>query len=205
MQHWNGNLLCAIDTETTGLLSGYHEIIQICILPLDSNIKPREDVTPFYIEIKPEHKERADPKAMKVNRLDFTTIARRGHDVEAAKGLLEKWIDGLGLPSTKFGTRKKLIPLGQNYGFDRAFITEWLGPELYDELFHHEYRDTKMSAAYLNDRAGMHAEKVPFNKLGLTWLAKVCNVPRGRAHDALADCVATAGVYRHILNQGLLG
>ena len=62
MIHWNGHQLCAIDTETTGLDPNYNEIIQICILPLDSNIKPRKDVFPFYIEIVPDHPERASPE-----------------------------------------------------------------------------------------------------------------------------------------------
>ena len=54
MKHWNGHQLCAIDTETTGLEAGYHEIVEIAIIPLDSEIKPRTDVLPFNIFIKPD-------------------------------------------------------------------------------------------------------------------------------------------------------
>jgi DNA polymerase III epsilon subunit-like protein len=205
MVHWNGNQLCVIDCETTGLEAGWHDLIQICILPLDSNILPRKDVMPFYIEIIPEHPHRADPEAMKINRLDFAIIGQRGHDSEKAKDLLEEWIEKLGLPYTKYGNRKKIIPLGQNYAFDRSFIMEWLGPERYNEYFHIWCRDTMIAANYLNDRAAMHGEKTPYPKVNLSYLASTLKVPMERAHDALSDCVATAEIYRRLLQQGLLG
>jgi len=205
MVHWNGNQLCAIDTETTGLVAGYHDLIQICILPLDSNIKPRKDVMPFYIEMIPYYPERADPQAMRVNRLNFAIIGQRGHDPDKAKDLLEEWVDKLGLPYTKYNNRKQIIPLGQNYSFDEGFMKAWLGSETYNSIFHYDARDTKRVATYLNDRAAMHAEDVPFNKTKLSWLAGKLNISHDNAHDALADCITTAAVYRRLLQQGLLG
>jgi len=205
MVHWNGHQMCVIDTETTGLDPKYHEIIQVCILPLDSNIRPRKDVMPFYIEMIPEYPERADPEAMRVNRLDFAIIGQRGHHPDKARDLLDDWIGKLGLPYTKYGTRKKIIPLGQNYSFDEAFMKSWLGVLTYNDYFHYEQRDTKRAAAYLNDRAGMHAETPPFSKTSLQWLCQRLDVENPRAHDALEDCVATAEVYRKMLQFGLLG
>ena len=205
MIHMNGNQPCVIDTETTGLNPNYHEMIQICILPLDSNFKPRKDVFPFYIEMIPEHPERADPKAMEINRLNFAKIAQRGHDRYKAKDMFEEWVVKLKLPSTKYGRRKQILPLGQNYGFDKGFIEAWLGNEMYNEFFHYGIRDTKIAATYLNDRAAMHAEKIPFPKLSLGSLAKRLNVIHEKAHDALSDCQTTAEIYRQLLMQGLLG
>lgn len=205
MIHWNGNQLCAIDTETTGLRADYHDLIQICVLPLDSNIQPRKDVYPFYIEMIPYHPERADPKAMEINRLDFAKIAQRGLDPDKAKDVFEEWIGKLGLPETKFGKSKRILPLGQNYPFDMGFIKAWLGNETYNEFFDYSYRDTKVAAAFMNDRAAMHAEKVPYSKTSLGWLANQHNVQHDRAHDALADCLTTAEVYRRMCQQGLLG
>lgn len=206
MEHWNGSQMCVIDTETTGLDPYWHEIIQICILPLDSNIKPRKDVLPFYIEIRPDFPERIDPEAMTVNKLDACKIATRGFDREKAKDMLRDWIDKLDLPFTKSGSyRKRIIPLGQNYAFDRAFILRWLGVHEYNEFFDYHYKDTMIAAHYLNDRAAMHGEAVPFAKVNLSWLANKLNVQNERAHDALSDCVTTAEVYRRLLMQGLLG
>ena len=203
MYHWNGSQICAIDTETTGLNPHFHEIIQLCILPLDSNLYPRQDVLPFYVEIIPENPERIDPEAMKVNKLNLEKLLRNGFDQEKVKDLLEQWIEKLGLPYTKYGNRKKIIPLGQNYAFDKAFIINWLGAELYNEFFHYHHRDTMCAAAYLNDKAAMHAEKVPFSKLKLTWLAYKLNIEYNNKHDALDDCRVTAEVYRKLLKRGL--
>jgi len=208
MQHLNGNLLCAIDTETTGLDPLHHEICQICILPLDANIEPVRELNPFYIEIKPEYPERIDPKAMSVNRLTMATIGQRGHEKDKAADLLEEWIDGLGLPCNKYGNRCKIMPLGQNYTFDKHFILSWIGQSLYDELFFFHYRDTMIAAGYLDDRSSFVGEPCPFGKCSLSSLANKVGVAHDQAHDAIQDCLTTAKVYKKMLthtNFGLLG
>lgn len=202
--HWNGNHLCAIDVETTGLDPNYHEIIQIAILPLDAEIKPRQDILPFYIEIKPEFPERVSREAMKINKLNLATIMNRGSDKFAAIDKLEKWVSKLGLPVTKYGNPKKILPLGQNYGFDRAFMIQWLTPAMYNYLFDYHSRDTMVAALYLNDRANMKAEPIPFSKVKLTYLATKFDIQYDRAHDALCDCATTAEVYRQLLLRGVI-
>lgn len=208
MQHLNGNLLCAVDIETTGLNPDYHEIMQICILPLDAGIKPIKEVNPFYINIIPEHPERIAEGAASTNRLKAAEIVQSGFDKYKAADYLEEWIDGLKLPVSNYGIRKKIVPLGQNYVFDRAFIYKWLGTETYEYLFHHTFRDTMTSALYLNDRQSFFGEPVPFSKVKLSWLSKKLDVDYQGAHDALQDCLITAEVYRKMLthvNFGLLG
>ncbi len=205
MQHWNGNQVCVMDVETTGLDPNWHEMIQICILPLDSDLKPRQDVAPFYINLKPDNPERADPKALKINGLKLAEIAVSGYDREKARDLLEAWVAQLKLPATKWGTSKKIIPLGQNYPFDRSFIQAWLGNEEYNQYFDYHNRDTMCAALYLNDRAAMHGESVPFPKVNLKYLASQLKIQHDRGHDSLQDCVVTAKVYRAMVMQGLLG
>jgi len=205
MQHWNGNQVCVIDTETTGLEPGWHDIVQVCILPLDSNFEPRQDVIPFYLNLKPDSPERADPEALKINGLKLAELAIKGIDTEKAKDLLDAWIEKLDLPYTKYGNRKRIIPLGQNYSFDLGFMKAWLGVDRYGELFDYHYRDTMPAALYLNDRAAMHAESVPFPKVNLRYLASTLKIPYERKHDALEDCRVTAIVYKRMVEQGLLG
>lgn len=199
MQHLNGDVVCVIDTETTGLDPLIHEMVQICILPLDHQLKPVKSVMPFYIEVKPEHPERAQKEALAVNKLDLATIVNRGHDRMKAIDMLVDWIDKLGLPYTKYGNRKKIMPLGQNYQFDKGFIQAWLGCEQYNELFHYHYRDTMITAQYLNDRAAFRVEPIPFPKSSLGSLASKLGVQIDNAHDALQDCLATAEVYRKLM------
>jgi len=202
MRHWNGCQICAIDTETTGLDANFHEVVQICILPLDSDFNVRKDVMPFYINLKPDHPDRADAKALKVNRLEMAKLLQEGHDREKAKDMLEEWVKKLGLPCTKWGNRKKIIPLGQNYGFDISFIKRWLGVELYYEIFHYHHRDTMIAAAFLNDIDAMKVEKIRYPKIGLKYLCNLLNVELYGHHDALQDCRATAEVYKKLIQRG---
>lgn len=203
MQHWNGNQLCAIDCETTGRDYFWHEVIQICILPLDANIEIRKDIIPFYILLKPDYPERIEKEAMKTNKIKLSDLKNQGFDRIQAIDLLEEWIDKLGLGYTKFGTRAKITPLGQNYSFDIGFIKKWLGFTSYDEHFHYHYRDTMIAANWLNDSAAFHGEKVPFSKVSLQYLCSTFQIKTERAHDALSDCVNTAQVYKKMLQMGL--
>lgn len=204
MVHWNGNQLCVIDTETTGLDPTIHEMIQICILPLDSDCLPRQDVIPFYIELKPDNPEAVSREALRVHGIDIRKICASGMDRLAAIDLFEDWFKKLGLPTTRGGYPKRIMPLGQNYAFDKAFMLKWLGFATYEEYFFYHYRDTMIAALFLNDQAAVHGEDVPFKKVNLSWLAKETSVQIDRAHDALQDCLATAGVYRQLIRRGLV-
>ena len=203
MQHLNGKLLCVIDTETTGLDPRNNEIWQLCIMPLDNELIPSRQQMPFLITMKPEHLEYIDwnVTVMKKNKSKILDASLRGHDREAAKDLLVDWIEKLKLPLTKYGTPKKIEPLGQNYCFDKGFLEQWLGVEMYQEYFDYHYRDTMQAALYLNDRAAFHGSKVPFSKVNLKWLANKLGVELIDHHDALADCQATAEVYRRMCHK----
>lgn len=206
MLHWWGNQLCAIDVETTGLDDYWNEIIQIAILPLDSNIDVRKDVKPFNIYIKPDDFEMIDPQALKVNKITMDTLINHGFDRETAIGLLEDWISKLGLPTSQGGKPKKIVPLGQNYAFDRGFIQRWLGVDQYNDWFDYHYKDTMITANYLNDRAAFQVEDVPFKKVNLRYLASSLGIPHENAHDAFSDCLTCAMVYKKMLQMGpLLG
>lgn len=208
MQHWNGHQVCAIDTETTGLDDKWHEMWQLCILPLDSNFEPRQDVTPFYIEMCPQHPERipwGEPfmRAMS-EKIEHATL--HGFQPDVAYDLFMQWFDKLGLPYTRGGFRKKIIPLGHNYAFDRGFISNWLTAGIYNEHFDYHYKDTMIAAGFLNDIAAMHAEVVPYSKIKLSWLAYKMGIEHkdSDAHDALQDAIVTAKVYKALCSKGLI-
>ena len=80
----------------------------------------------------------------------------------------------------------------------------WLGPDEYNEFFDYHYRDTMVAALFLNDRAGMHVDKIPYPKVNLRYLASQEKIPYDRKHDALADCMVTAQVYKRMVSSGLL-
>lgn len=202
MQHWNNKMMAVMDTETTGLDPNFHEMVQLCIIPLDANFNPLKGVIPFYVNLKPNFPERVDAKALEVNKMDMAKIMTEGFDRDKAIDMLIEWYKKLGIRGNAYGNPNKIMPLGQNYQFDKAFIQAWLGVELYNELFDYHYRDTMCSALYLNDRAGMRAEKVPFPKVNLQYLATTLGIKSERAHDALSDCLVTAEVYKKLMASG---
>ena len=204
MMNLNGNILCAIDTETTGLDPDIHEIAEICILPLDSNIQPVKDILPFNLKLKPFKPHLAQTGAMTINKLNLEELCRTGFDQIRAIDLLEKWIEKLRVP-----VGKKISPLAHNWPFDMSFIIKWVGVDFFNMYFDHRYRDTLAAALYENDRAVFHANQCRYPLLRLSELARQTGVEFGRdafrAHTALGDCVAVAELYRRMCIQGLWG
>ena len=72
--HLNGCLMAAVDLETTGTRPGYHEIIQIAVVPLDSDFKPLADVRPFYTLVKPKHPERESEAAKQKHKIPMSEL-----------------------------------------------------------------------------------------------------------------------------------
>lgn len=191
--HLNGNILCAVDVETTGFIPGHHDIWQIGILPLDSEIRPAP-VLPFYIDLKIKRPENIDPKAIKLNRKDFYQRQLRALDPWTAAEMFDEWVQKMDLP-----IYKGLCPLASNWPFDRGFIIDWLGHETFQQLFSPWYRDTMVFALGQNDIADRKGDRIEYPKVSLAFLCGRLNVKNAKPHDALQDCIATAEVYRRML------
>jgi len=192
--HINGNLMCAVDVETTGREPGYHEIIQVGIQPLDSDLRPAEDIRPFYTTIQPEHPERAERTATAVHNLDLAYLQKHAPDKWKVADLLDDWFQKLDLPF-----RKSIVPLAHNWAFEAGFLKAWLGMESFNHFFHPHPRDSMLLALSLNDRAAMRGVEVYFPYVGLTRLCRCFKVRNENPHDALADARAEAEIYRSLL------
>ncbi len=197
MTHLVGNVLAAIDFETTGRRPGYHEIVQIAILPLDHNLQPHPDVPTFYLNIRPNHPERCERGAFAVHGLDVDLLMLHAPSQDRAIDLLLEWFNRLDLPQNRV-----VVPLAHNWPFESAFLKMWLGIELTDQIFHSHARDSMLLAASINDRAFFTGEKIPFSKLGLVPLCKQLGIEYTKAHDALADCQAATELYKRLLTYG---
>lgn len=192
----NGNVVAAIDVETTGLLPAYHEIIQIAVLPLGSDFEPIPGILPFYMNIAPEHPERAQAGALHVNGLELAKLKNDSMDKWRVADLFDEWFQNLKLP-----LYKKLIPLAHNWPFEHGFLKDWLGVESMDAFFHPFARDSMQFVIAQNDVASMKGVPIPFPEINLVKLCKRFAIPLDHAHNALEDALATARLYGKLITQ----
>ena len=178
----NGNLMAAVDVETTGREAGFHEIIQIAVQPLDAHLEPIKGLLPFYMNICPEHPQRNDPGAMRVHKIDLANLRQSGLDKWKVADLFDEWVQRLDLPY-----RKSLVPLAHNWAFEAGFLKDWLGLESFNQFFHPHPRDTMLLALSINDRAIFRGLAPLFPHLGLASICNRLGIPLLDHHDALAD------------------
>lgn len=196
MVHLNGNILCAIDIETTGTNINKHEIIQIDILPLNHRLEPCQELVPLDINILPYNTDDISFDAVSVLKSKFEEILQTGIDQSDAADLLEDWFNNLGLAE-----RKRIMPLGHNWLFDASFIKEWLGPITFEHIFDGRYRDTMTCSLFLNDRMNQTAEEIPFPKNGLRYICGKLGIiepinSNTKGHDAMEDCELASKAYK---------
>lgn len=195
MQHLNGNLLCALDVETTGLTPGYHEIFEIAIVPLDGNFKPDRKFTPLNLIIAPQYPERIDWSApvMQGNKTRLKDAMATGLTYDAALTIINRWFDGLNL------LKKRIAPLTCNGMFDLPFIRELVRPTAFDDMFAcNEIRDVMYMARSMNDLADVKGWPYVFEKVDLGYLCLCMGIDSkqyGSTHTAWVDSLLTAKVY----------
>lgn len=194
MSGFHGHMLCAVDIETTGLDPKKHDIVQVSILPMNEEFYINKQILPFNMHLKPVRIENISEEALAVNKLTLAKLTMIGIDPFQAADLLDEWFDRLSLP-----IGKKILPVGHNYSFDKAFLMEWLGQLSYDRMFHYHYRDTMIVANFINDRAVARYTLQPFNNVKLTTVASSLQIDSSKAHDSLADCQMVAEVYRRLI------
>ncbi len=192
--HLNGNLLVSVDLETTGRQPGYHEIIQIACVPLGPDLKPAPSVRPFYTEIRPDFPERAERAAMCKHGVPMEQLLLHAPSQDKVRDLFVEWFEGLDLPF-----KKSLVPMAHNWAFESSFLKAWLGVQLFEDIWYSHARDGMLLAIAINDKAAFRGEAIPFNRVGLGSLCNKFNIVNANAHDALADALAEAEVYRALL------
>jgi DNA polymerase III epsilon subunit-like protein len=191
--NYNGNLLAAIDIETTGLVAGFHEVIQIAIVPLNSSFEPLEDVPAFYETIAPEHPERQSWGALSSHCIDLKTLMLHSPPKEEVVERLEDYFANLPLH-----VGKNIIPLAHNHAFERSFMLDLLGYAEYDRIFNGLIRDTMNIVSYINDRSNVQGRPYPFVSASLVNLAELFGIKNPNPHDAYNDAMVCARLYKEL-------
>lgn len=193
------NIMAAVDVETTGRMSGYHEIIQIAVQPLDSNMDLNETISPFYMQIAPNYPERAEKEATSIHGLNLQELHDTAISQERAIDMFYEWFDALELPF-----KKSIVPLAHNWAFEAGFLKAWLGLEGFDQCFHPHPRDSMQLGIAINDRCAFRAEGTLFKSVGLPAMCRQLGIPVINSHDALADAIAEAKLYRALMQIQLI-
>lgn len=178
--------LAFIDLETTGTNPEVHEIIEIgCIvaeqLPRPNRGPELKKIDELDIKVRPEHIERAEAGALRVNGYNeadwlFAT------DLKLAMETLIKKTNGA-------------IVVGQNIAFDWAFLEKGFEKTELKHNFHDFHMLDLVSLAF----AKLYDDPDYNQKFGLRFLCERFGVKNEKAHSAMSDIQATFDVYKKLL------
>ncbi len=192
----NGNLLCAVDVETTGLDATKHDIIELAVVPLDNQFQPHKQARLFHMTMQPRRPENVNMDALAVNRSKYVDILTNSLTSDRVADLFVEWFERLNL-----GIGRRISPLAHNWPFDMGMLKEWLGSLTFELIFDCRFRDTMAFALSQNDCAEQRGILCPYPVVNLGALANQLRVDKSDAHNAVPDCRITADVYAEMIRR----
>ena len=179
---------CVLDTETGGLDSSIHSVLELAIVPLNEDLTTDLSIEPFYARIK-NYTYEVSKKALEVNGLD-------PNEGDSPYKVVYDFVDWM-----RANKIEKINPLGQNWKFDEGFIRKLLtyGGEEFEDFFHYHFEDTCSTARAINRaHKGEFGESL-FKSTSLKDLAEFFGIDYSKGHSAHGDCIVTAKVYKELL------
>lgn len=178
-------LLAFIDVETTGLIPGHHELIDIGIVMTDLD---GVELDTFFIRIQPEHPERTDEGARAVNAFDAERWRRLGAlDKNQA-------IDRIVAFHNQAAGGKSVLMVAFNSHFDAAFLDHLFrsADRSWRELYHYFILDLPSMAWSLGLR-GLTGQS-------LAEALEVEDEPHtAELHTGITGALLNARIYRALL------
>lgn len=196
LPHWNANLLCAVDIETSGTDVETREVIQLAIVPLNFDYTPLKTIKHFNTLVRPE--KGLDPEATKVHGLSADVLAMAPKKERVVDRLID-WFN-----SIEMVFDRRLIMLAHNSSFETKWMNRFLGLPLYEKIFNPTTRDSMSLALGINDIAMHRGRTMPFEKVSMGWLCNYFGVVNPKAHDAYYDAIACAAVYKNLLETDVM-
>lgn len=179
--------LAFLDVETTGLVPGYHELVDVGVVvtDLDGNI-----LDSILVRVQPDHPERTSPAAAAIN--DFAPETWRGYDALTPARAVDSLV---AFHRRVVGTNPTLM-VAHNSQFDAAFL---------DQLFRNDQRSWReLYHYYVLDIPSM-AWMLGLRELEGGRLAKglgVEELPDGPGlHTGLRCAIGNVRMYRALLAE----
>ncbi len=176
--------LVFVDIETTGMNPRTQEIIEIAVLRVSQEWtedgKPSfSEIFSWSVKIKPEHIERADPAALRVNGYVASEWKHSVPLEDALREFSEK-TDGA-------------IMVAHNVAFDSEFLNfNLLRYGIPNKMHYHRLDTVSMAYAALYDTAEV-------TRYSLVELCKYFQIPFENPHSALPDVHADFALFKKIL------
>jgi DNA polymerase III epsilon subunit-like protein len=138
-------LLAFVDVETTGLVPGWHEIVDIGLVITDLDGAPLDSL---FLRIQPEHPERLSEGARAVNAFDAATWRSHGALAPAAAA------DSIVRFRKRVAGGREVLMVAYNCQFDTAFLDHLFrgSDRTWRELFHYFVLDVPSMAWALGHR-----------------------------------------------------
>lgn len=193
MNHFNDNLLCAIDLKLTGLESGEDDFYELAIVPLTYRFLP--DTSGKYpllhFKKRPINKEKF---LNSVPKNKVTTILDGALDHYNSASLFIKWLENLQL-----GHNRKIMLLGWNVASYVPFLSNWIGEKHYKEYIHDYLRCVEAASLFCNDRSAAFGNIVPIQKNIRTYVLRQLNIIR-ESDDCLSMCQYLSLAYKKMVD-----
>jgi DNA polymerase III alpha subunit (gram-positive type) len=180
-------LLAFIDVETTGLIPGHHEMIDIGIVMTDLE---GSELGELFVRIQPEHPERTQDGARAVNAFDETRWKELGAltSAEAVVAISEFHV--------RIAGEKSVLMVAFNSHFDAAFMDHLFrsGGGQWRDLYHYFILDLP-SMAWSKGLRGLTGQSLS-SKLGIEDEPHVAEL-----HTGITGAKLNARIYRALLKH----
>jgi hypothetical protein len=196
-EHLNNDILCAIDIITSGPNPSEHDVLEICILPLNSEIKYSKRYAPLILQVKPRFPEAADERWMSRKvREKIPFYINKGMSYYQTATFFDSWFEKL---ERRFN--KKIQPLAYDFSKTTPFLIDLLGFETYTQCFDFRTRSLLTLALAANDRADMKSQPYPIQKMTMNYLEDTYKIDRQASNrrDPLDNALTYAKLYKHML------
>lgn len=185
-----------IDTETTGLNSHKHGLIQLGAVAAGLNFEVHDTLS---LNIKPPDGYEVSPEAQEIHGIPQEVIDG-GVSYQEALSTFWKFI--------KKNFEPEPICVGQFFPFDYSqlqllYSADWKLGDKCSRFLKNDFIDTKVLVNFLNLQAKLGGQPLPFPVTSLSkpgGLKDVLGIDQAKytAHDALGDCLATLEVLKKL-------